>query len=136
MFDVPVYPLPTVLLLAAQSPFFTRCQASCYAKSWKCLPILCIYIEKNCTEFMREIQCAKIASWDITSITATSCIPLKSLKVEMSARPSAGTYYSMTFSPFRRFMGRVDVLNHFEPALSVCCPLWAYLVLFHDYGVK
>ena len=39
-------------------------------------------------------------------------------------------------SPFRRFLGRVDVLNHFEPALSVCCPLWAYLVLFHEYGVK
>ena len=38
--------------------------------------------------------------------------------------------------PFRRFLGRVKVLNHFETALSVCCPLWAYLVLFHDYGVK
>ena len=27
--------------------------------------------------------------------------------------------------PFRRVLGRVEVLNHFETALSVCCPLWA-----------
>ena len=49
------------------------------------------------------------------------------------------TYHSMTFSHHLSVvscLGRVDVLNHFEPALSVCCPLWAYLVLFHDYEVK
>ena len=45
-------------------------------------------------------------------------------------------FHDFHTSPFRRFQGRVDVLNHFEPALSVCCPLWAYLILFHDYGVK
>ena len=45
-------------------------------------------------------------------------------------------FHDFVSSPFRRFLGRVDVLNHFEPALSVSCPLWAYLVLFHDYGVK
>ncbi len=45
-------------------------------------------------------------------------------------------FHDFLTSPFRRFLGKVDVLNHFEPALSVCCPLWAYLVLFHDYGVK
>ena len=33
---------------------------------------------------------------------------------------------------FRRFLGsRVDVLNHDEPALSICSTLWAYVVFFH-----
>ena len=35
------------------------------------------------------------------------------------------------FSPFRRFFGRVDVFNQFEPALSVWSPLWMYVVFFH-----
>ena len=39
----------------------------------------------------------------------------------------------LTFSHlFRRFLGsRVDVLNHDEPALSICSTLWAYVVFFH-----
>ena len=40
------------------------------------------------------------------------------------------SYFSL-FSFFRRFLGTVDVLNHFEPALSVWSQPWANLVLFH-----
>ena len=39
-------------------------------------------------------------------------------------------FHDFLTSPFRRFLCRVYVLNHFEPALSVCCPIWAYLVLY------
>ena len=56
--------------------------------------------------------------------------------VGMGPPPINLLFHDFLTSAFRRFLGRVDVLNHFEPALSVCCPLWAYFVLFHDYGVK
>ena len=32
---------------------------------------------------------------------------------------------------FRRFLGRVDVSNHDEPAISICSTHWAYVVFFH-----
>ena len=60
----------------------------------------------------------------------------RSKLVGMGPTPINLILHDFLTSSFRRFLGRVDVLNHFEPALSVCCPLWAYLVLFHDYGVK
>ena len=60
----------------------------------------------------------------------------RSKLVGMGPPPINLLFHDFLTSPFRRFLGRVDVLNHFQPVLSVCCPLWAYLVLFHDYGVK
>ena len=60
----------------------------------------------------------------------------RSKLVGMCPPPINLLFHDFLTSPFRRFLGRVDVLNNFEPALSVCCPPWAYLVLFYDYGVK
>ena len=54
----------------------------------------------------------------------------RSKLVGMGPPPINLLFHEFLTSPLRRFLGRVDVLNHFEPALSVCCPLWAYLVLF------
>ena len=60
----------------------------------------------------------------------------RSKLVGMGPPPINLQFHDFLTSPFHRFLGRVDVLNHFAPVLSVCCPLWVYLVLFHDYGVK
>ena len=65
---------------------------------------------------------------DITTSAGSKTRGARSKLMGMGPPPINLLFHDFLASPFRRFLGRVDVLNHFEPALSVCCPLWAYHV--------
>ena len=57
---------------------------------------------------------------DVDSAGSKTC-GARSKLVGMGPPPINLPFHDFLTSPFRRFLGKVDILNHFEPALSVCC---------------